>query len=230
MKVAVLTLTRDRLDYTQHCFARLHEFAGCDFDHYVLDQGSTDGTKEWLDDELMEDRVVGVVSYPENIGISAGMNELLTHIEDVAYDVIVKFDNDCELTQPNTLADVAALTFNGHTLLSPRILGLQNPPAARGEFDISGETILDIPQIGGIFLAAPGWIYRYFRFNEANPVWGGDDVELCRWFRSQNGRCGYVKRLEASHYETTDGQHNRYPDYFQRTRDEGKHIPLAAPK
>ena len=48
MRVAVLSLTRDRLVYTRHCFAKLHEFAGCEFDHYVLDQGSKDGTDEWL--------------------------------------------------------------------------------------------------------------------------------------------------------------------------------------
>jgi GT2 family glycosyltransferase len=46
MNVAVLTLTRDRLPYTQHCFATLKENAGCDYDHIVLDQGSTDGTAE----------------------------------------------------------------------------------------------------------------------------------------------------------------------------------------
>ncbi len=48
MRIAVLTLTRDRLDYTQHCFQTLQEFAGCDFDHYVLDQGSTDDTVDCL--------------------------------------------------------------------------------------------------------------------------------------------------------------------------------------
>ena len=45
MKFAVLTLTRDRLEYTQHCFETLRQNAGCDYDHYVLDQGSEDGTR-----------------------------------------------------------------------------------------------------------------------------------------------------------------------------------------
>jgi glycosyltransferase involved in cell wall biosynthesis len=219
MDVAVLTLTRNRLEYTKHCFDSLAKYAGCPFDHYVLDQGSTDGTLEWL----AEQPVSRTAALPENIGISRGMNLLLEWIEDEGYDVIVKFDNDCELTQPNTLRDVCALALEGNALLSPRILGLNNPPRVTRELRIGAETIQDIPQIGGIFLAAPAWVYTAFRYNDNAPPWGGDDVEICAWFRREHGgTCGYVKRLEAWHYETTSGQHARYPDYFARTLVEGK--------
>ncbi|HET6638590.1 MAG TPA: glycosyltransferase [Gemmatimonadota bacterium] len=215
MRVAVLSLTRDRLEYTQHTFAKLREFAGCEFDHYVLDQGSTDGTREWLEDEY---EPVVLLAKGTNVGISPGMNELLRYAVDLPdpFDVIVKFDNDCELTQPNTLRDVARLALEGGCLLSPRILGLQNPPQPTRELQINGEVILDVPQIGGIFLAAPAWVYDEFRYSESNPTYGGDDVEICAWFRSHGGTCGYVKRLEAWHYETTDGQRERFPDYFDR--------------
>jgi len=215
MNIAVLTLTRDRLDYTQHCFAKLREFAGCGYDHWVLDQGSTDGTREWLEEEYTSIRVWS----DENIGIGHGMNDLLRRIESPKvpdYDVIVKFDNDCELTQPNTLHDVAQLALDGGCILSPRILGLNNPPAITGELRIGEETILDVPQIGGIFMAVPAWVYDEFRYS----MWGHDDVELCAWFRQHGGTCGYVKRLEAWHYETTDGQNERYPDYLARKVEE----------
>ena len=81
---------------------------------------------------------------------------------------------------------------------------------------------MDIPQIGGIFLAAPASVYLEYRYPEAGPVWGMDDAHICHWFRQQGGRCGYVKRLSANHYETTSGQHARYPEYFARTLAEGK--------
>jgi GT2 family glycosyltransferase len=228
MRVAVLTLTRDRLDYSRHCFAKLEEFAGCSYDHYVLDQGSTDGTAEWIWDEwlMAPDLVTPNLRYVDrqfgNLGIARGMNALLEKVNERVYDVIVKFDNDCEITQPNTLRDVARLALEGGALLSPRILGLNNPPQATRELRIGNETILDIPQIGGIFLAAPAWVYDEFSYSEDIPTWGGDDVEICAWFRQQGGTCGYVKRLEAWHYEGTSGQHARYPDYFARTLSEGK--------
>ncbi len=223
MRIAVLTLTRDRLGYTKHCFEKLREFAGCDFDHYVFDQGSTDGTAEWLGDEPVRLNVS-----PYNIGISRGMNQLLKTVTDTEYDVIAKIDNDCELTQPNTLRDIAHLTVEGGALLSPRILGLQNPPRHTAELVIGDEKILDVPQIGGIFLSAPGWVYDEFSYSDTNPYWGLDDVEICAWWRNEGGTCGYVDRLEAWHYLGTDGQHKDIPHYFERTYAEGKLSTLWA--
>lgn len=220
MKVAVLTLTRDRLEYTQHCFARLQALAGCDFDHFVLDQGSTDGTLEWLKSVY---RPPFLRSVKENIGIHRGLNILLDNAIRHGYDVVVKIDNDCELLAPDTLRDVAWLALDGRALLSPRIEGLRSPPAPIAEFEIAGETILETGAIGGIFLAAPALLYDEmgYRFSDGGPVWGTDDSSLCAWWRAQGRRVGYVARLAANHYETTDGQHARFPQYFERRVAEG---------
>ena len=222
LAIAVLSLTRDRLDYTKHCFNSLHEFAGCDFDHYVLDQGSEDGSRDWLAGEFAENRIQSLVQSPENIGVCRALNQLLDHAFELDdYDIVVKFDNDCELTQPDTLKTICELADEGGAILSPRILGLNNPPQATRELGIRDEVILDVPQIGGIFMAVPGWVYGEFGYNEQNPLYGRDDVDLCWWWRSQGGTCGYVQRFEAWHYETTAGQHQRYPEYFERRVSEG---------
>lgn len=220
MRVAVLTLTRDRLAYTQHCFAKLAENAGCEFDHFVLDQGSTDETPRWLDDEFH--RFGALVLKSENVGISRGMNDLLAQIDLTPYDVVVKFDNDCELTTPNTLRDIATLVHeNPNLLLSPQIHGLNAPPPTIMARPVDGHTIHFKNQIGGIFLAAPAALYTDFRYDENNPTWGMDDVQVCRHWRSQGGWCGYVQGYDANHYETTAGQHERFPDYFATKRAEG---------
>jgi len=220
MNVAVLTLVRDRLEYTQHCFATLRELAGCKYDHYVLDQGSDHRTRQWLYDT--EPHYRKLVTLSQNVGIARGLNRLL----DVAgggYDVVIKIDNDCELHQPDTVRTIAELVVeDGNTLLSPRILGLNNPPAAQGTFTIRDQQVLDIPQIGGIFLAAPARAYSEYRYPQTAPAWGLDDADVCRWWRARGGRCGYVSTLDAYHYETTSGQHARYPEYFARTLAEGK--------
>jgi GT2 family glycosyltransferase len=150
VRVAVLTLVRDRLDYTQHCFGRLREFAGIDFDHYILDQGSTDGVSAWLEGEYRPHFLTRV---PANIGISRGMNVLLAS-RDQDYDVVVKFDNDCELVQEFTLERVCDAVYETGALLSPVIRGLNHPPQPIREREMGSETILEIHQIGGIFLAA----------------------------------------------------------------------------
>lgn len=194
----------------------MRENAGCDYDHFVLDQGSTDGTQEWLMSEYED---AHVIFRPDNIGIARGMNRLLDEV-DSAYDVIVKADNDLELTQPNTLRVLCETALDTDWLLSPRINGLLQPPHPTREVEMAGETLLDVPQIGGICLAAPAWIYHSYRYLDDLPKWGLDDVHICAWHRARGGSCGYVKRLEANHYEGTEAQRVTYPEYWERKQVE----------
>jgi hypothetical protein len=217
VKIAVLTCVRDRLDYTQHCFGRLKELAGHPFDHYVLDQASTDGVTAWLRDVYQP---YFLLRCSENLGISRGMNQLLTGL-DKEYDVVVKVDNDCELVQEHTLETVADLVLETGAILSPRILGLNHPPQKIGDRYFGGEKLLLMQQIGGIFLAAPGELYRDFRYSESNPLWGGDDLEVCAYWNARGYWCGYVDSLEAWHYEGTSQQYERYPEYYARRVSEG---------
>jgi GT2 family glycosyltransferase len=196
VRVAVLTLVRDRLDYTQH---------------------STDGVSAWLEGEYRPHFLTRV---PANIGISRGMNVLLAS-RDQDYDVVVKFDNDCELVQEFTLERVCDAVYETGALLSPVIRGLNHPPQPIREREMGSETILEIHQIGGIFLAAPRELYDGFSYSDSNPLWGGDDLEVCAHWRRQGYWCGYVKDLEAWHYEGTSQQYLRYPEYYQRRVAEG---------
>lgn len=210
LRVAVLSITRDRIGYTKHCFGRLDELAGYPFDHYVFDNGSQDGTQEYLSRRDLK----GLILSDKNLGICVAMNRLL----DLAgsYDYIIKFDNDCELTDENTLGQIVEL-MTDKLILSPRIEGLRSPP---GVGEVKGR--LGYPaMIGGIFMCVPGWVYQDYRYNEGNPVWGMDDVNMCNHFANQGGRVAYVMDLTANHYETTDGQWARYPDYFATKISEG---------
>jgi hypothetical protein len=218
MKIAVMSLTRDRLAYTQHCFGKLRELAGCDFHHYVLDQGSTDGTVEWLDGYTLATSVC----LPENIGCCAGWNYLLDQVFDPAdYDVVVCFDNDCELMQPDTLRVVASLAAEHDAILSPRVLGLNNPPPTIGEIPLGDHAADETTILGNIFMAIPAPLLELFDWDERHQPWDGGET-ITAWHRARGGRCGYVRGYSVNHYETTNGQHQRYPEYFARTLAEGK--------
>lgn len=214
VRVAVLTLTRDRLDYTKHCFAALRDFAGCDYDHYVLDNDSQDGTVEWLAEEY---DCVGFSEQESNIGVARGMNILLDNL-DGAYDVIVKFDNDCELTRHGTLETACSLVHENPTwILSPRIQGLDSPPSLASEVNVGGQPVGIVNgNIGGIFMATPASWFASWRYNDSSPIWGMDDVDLCHQWRLRGGEVGYLLDYDANHYETTQGQRARYADYFER--------------
>lgn len=228
IRIAVLTATRDRLPYTEHCFKSLRDNSGCLYDHYVLDNGSTDGTVDFL-----RYKATHTLESPMNLGVSVAMNRLIDHVltpdalprmpHDRPYDVIVKFDNDCELLTPRTLRDVSQLALEHNMILSPRIHGLNNPPATSFTAEIGCHRVDVTTVIGGIFMAVPAKVFADgYRHDESNPLWGGDDTGLCAWFRGQGGQVGYVQGYDANHYMTTKGQWADQPSYFARTQAEGK--------
>jgi hypothetical protein len=213
MRVAVLSLCRDRLAFSQHCFETLTENAGVPFDHFVLDQGSQDGTPDWLHHEY---RPFGVVALGGNVGVSRGINVLLdiVHTHE-PYDVIVKYDNDAELLVADTLKATCEVALQGY-IASPHIQGLNSPPVVESETEVAGYRV-GIPNImGGIFMAAPASLYTTYRHDDSNPIWGMDDAKIVDHWRAYGGECGYLLDYPANHYLSTEGQRAADPAYFVR--------------
>jgi hypothetical protein len=213
MNVALITFTRDRLDYTKHCFASLKANAGCDFNHYVLDQGSTDGTQEWLLSEWDSHDLW----LPENIGICRGANKLLDILDPSRFDVVCRYDNDCEVNQPDTLKTTAELAATYGAIVSPRVSGLLNPPPTLRTVSLGGHLLDETAILGGIFMAIPSQLFweHGFRYDENAHLHSGDEA-IVPWWRARGGVCGYLQGYSVTHYETTSGQRERYPDYFAR--------------
>lgn len=224
MRVAVLSLTRDRLWATQTCFATLRDLAGCPFDHLVLDNGSQDGTVEWLQDECDEGRIDRIILEQGNIGVSRGMNRLLDAAGD-GYDVIVKVDNDCELLVAGTLKACCEVALGGW-IASPHIQGLNSPPTVEREtwtghypekWSTANMYRLGIPNLlGGIFMAAPATLYDSYRHDPANPVWGLDDARIVEHWRALGNEVCYLLDFPANHFLTTEGQAARDPLWYSR--------------
>lgn len=214
MRIAVLTLTRDRLPYTQHCFDTLRANAGIEFDWYVLDQGSTDGTQEWLDRQ--ED--LTFVPLDRNVGITRGLNYLLDELVDTTfYDVIVRFDNDCEVVQPGTLRAVCEAAFAFDAILAPHVNLLRQPPATVASVHAAGNTISVTNILGGIFMAIPARLFDDlgYRYDETHPAWTGDEA-IVPWWRAQGGVAGYLDGWHVNHYERVQEQADVLPDYQAR--------------
>ena len=225
MRIAIYTLTRDRLEYTKHCFASLREKAGMPFDHYVIDNGSTDGTATWL--QLNSEFFKKVVLLPENIGISEGSNRLLDEILKSEYDLIIKMDNDCEVVTENILVQLEAVferlkMDNRQMVLSPRVEGINKQPRRAFYDHVNGYKIGVTGIVGGLFHIVPADIYARYRYPLDLPkAWGQDD-DFCEWLRKQGIKKGYIEDLVVNHYETTVGQAQRFPEYFERKWEEEK--------
>lgn len=215
-RVAVMTLTRDRRGYTAHCFKQLRENAGIPFDHYIVDNGSEDGTRGWLQRKDIGNDFKLIIENNRNVGVGCGINQILDRL-DGEYDVVIKFDNDCELLAPDTLKAAAEVVMAGGWLVSPYINGLQWTPPILENTESAGHWLGETHLIGGIFLAAPGRIFQQEGYrHQTEPIWGMDDVNLCAHWKQQGGKVGYLLGYPAWHYESTEGQMKRYPKYFKR--------------
>lgn len=222
MRIAVYTLTRDRLQYTKDCFESLRKNAGMPFDHYVFDNGSTDGTQSWLDMQWEDGRVAHYKNNGVNIGISMASNLCLYEILKDDYDLVCKMDNDCFVRTPNILPQICdVMKAAGEWILSPRVEGINRQPKRSSNHEIAGHPIGKTCIVGGLFHVVPASVYRAYMeqggFPEHLPKAKGQDDHFCHWFQTvHRGCCGYIEDLVVEHYESTDGQSKRYPQYFER--------------
>lgn len=143
MKIAIFSLTRDRLAYTQTCFQSLRENAGMPFDHYVFDNGSEDGTQEWLTEESEALRLHLYAFHLDNQGISVASNFLLRQILQGDYAYVCKFDNDAFVRTPNILPQIVDVMREAgdNYILSPRVEGINRQPRRYQNMTLAGHPI-----------------------------------------------------------------------------------------
>lgn len=98
MSTCLVVITHNRLPYTQKCLESVLADDKSQFELYIWDNASTDGTQHYLR-SVRDPRLKDVVLCEENLGQTVAMNRIWsrTHNEFVA-----KLDNDC-LVSPGWL-------------------------------------------------------------------------------------------------------------------------------
>lgn len=223
MRIAVYSLTRDRMAYSQRTFKSLKAKAGMPYSHFVLDNGSTDGTRNWL---RWGHNPHWLKLLPENVGIARGANMCLNAIfADGDWDLVIKMDNDCDVISSNMLIHFSEIFASlkaqpNKYVLSPRVEGIDNQPKRVGDRSVAGRKVGITRIVGGLFHVVPGSVYKEFRYNPATPRGGLNDRYFCGWLRKHGGTVGYVEDLVVRHMDTTGGQVRTYPEYMDRKRAE----------
>jgi glycosyltransferase involved in cell wall biosynthesis len=221
-KIAIFTLTRDRLAYTKKSFKSLKKNAGYPYTHFIIDNGSTDGTQEWL----KKQKDLEIISLEKkNIGISKASNKVLDVILKQDFDLIIKFDNDCEVISSDILKELIEVyetipPFYSKFMLSPRVEGLNFQPQRGERMTINKHAVGITKIIGGIFQPMPAECYKLYRYNEKLPKAKGQDEDITLWFRQLGGQVGYIEDLIVEHIDSTEGQKKKYPAYFKRKNKE----------
>lgn len=225
--VAIFSLTYDRLETTKVALESLYKTVGYDFDHYIVDNGSTDGTVEWLKDWASHENVHLILN-KDNKGISLASNQALDEIARHKYDIIVKVDNDAVFKTQGWLAKMVEIWQSNHKIaLSCYVSGLKDNPGGAQRFvygQIRGEMIGMTRHLGGICHFVDSRAYSDFRWPTDETLHGNQDVEMSMSLNSKGYQMGYLENYFVSHgIGGTEQQMRDYPDYFVRRRWEKCH-------
>lgn len=228
-KIAVFTLTREREQYTRRTLERIYETAGVPFDHFILDNGSQDGTPQFLKSQT---QLTKLILSPDNKGLFVGINTLLKETDHFSdYDYVCKVDNDVEFPDQDWLKrmlDVSEFNPNDKLMLSPYVdgLGAGTGGAPRKEYQtLNGphyaETFGVSNHVGGICLFT-----RQELFEIVMPRTGGKaqgwDVWFCSVARQNGYRVGYLENLKIKHMDGSVKQVEDDPEYQKRKESEAK--------
>ncbi len=221
LKVAIFTLTMNRLDYTKMMFESVYKLAGHAFDWFVVDQGSTDGTIDFVKDNAFK-----VIENKENIGIARGWNKAVEEIKKAgAYDIIIKIDNDCQMMTDGWLRDLVDIfKRNRKVILSPYVEGLESSPGGvlrqttttdSPYMLINDHLVGLVPYLGGICWAAPAKFYDSFSFDDSGFMVGNKDYIASQYAKQLGYTMFYVEELRLWHIDGTEGQKTKYPKYIK---------------
>lgn len=155
MKIAVITITCNRLKLTKKYLSELKDKNNTKFEHIIIDNGSTDGTIDWL----FENNYT-VIRLSKNIGIFKAFKIGIKYVkENIQPDYIMKFDDDCEMTKFGILDDIIDWFNSGckSFVVAPLdldILDTHMPQNIR-TFKDRGYACRLVKHVGGIFVIAP---------------------------------------------------------------------------
>lgn len=226
-RVAIFTLTYERLDYTKRMWKSLKSSTKYPFTWFVVDNGSRDGTVEWLKHlEQVEAGNIVVVYNEKNAGITGASNQALDMIRDVIGNptqIIIKVDNDCEFMTKNWLEDLVELWMRNHRLyMSPYPEGLVSNPggAPRTGVGYIDRFMVEITKhIGGLLSFSDARLYKDFRWSDQF-LHGNQDSEISRYATAHGFMPCYISKHRIMHMDTTAGQQAKFPDYFERRKKE----------
>jgi len=210
-KILVVTITYNRLEVTKKYLGELRAKAGYDFEHIIVDNGSTDGTVDWL-----REMCYNVITNECNEGIvSAWLKGVkFARLQGFEPDFVVKFDNDCEIVTEGILARIMAFyeQCGEYCVTAPSDLNIlpDYVPAQVNDVNKVGDfNVRFTTHIGGMFAVMP--IEAFDDMAKENDG-KGIEKDICRggFWRRDGFQCIYLTDLEVKHQGMGTSNYDKY--------------------
>ena len=206
--VAVFNLCWNRLHYTKYCFNNLWEKAGMDFDHFVVDNGSTDGTEEWL--LKNRHRFKGIIRNEKNLGVGNAIIQMVMVAREKGYDWFILSSNDIEILTDGFIEKMYKFwgMTKGNYLFSPIIDGITHTIKILETKRIEDYNVDVVDVTGAVYMACS--ISLLADYLASVDIWRANN--FCRFAAKRGIKNLHLTDLKVTHYETTAGQMKRYPN------------------
>lgn len=215
-KTAVITRAFNRLEYTVICVRETERLSkNADYEHIIIEQTSTDGTKEWLHSIEVEGFYNVRVKYNEkNTGDAGGMKNGYDMLSDDC-EYILQLDNDLiPLTDDfiNKLTDIMDKNPNIGTIMLD-IEGVGNK--LRMGKRLENQTGVDTYHL----IDLHSMFFRRKLLDEIN-LWLFDtNIGWVKKVPQKLKQMGYdivkTPEIKVDHIDTTAGQVKKFPKYFK---------------
>lgn len=190
-KVAAVTITYNRLDLTKRTVESFNAKTKVDY-HLFVDNGSTDGTQEWLKgyDHVQLDRNYGIA-----YALACGVKALK------GYDYILKLDNDVETVTEDIIEKM--LLFHekaGDNYVCSPVDLLLDPkfaPPVLERRTLHGFTVWHVSHTGGAFQLMPAGICKKLCDDWVHLAKG--DYMIGGFYRRNGYKPTYLRDLEMRH-------------------------------
>ena len=192
MSVAAITITYNRLELTKQTIESFYSKTGVDY-HLFIDNGSTDGTQEYLKDKF--DHIFLDQNYGITEAFCLGVSKL--HKD---YDYILKLDNDVETVTDDIVNKmVYFLNHNPNYAVSPVDLNLlpNFKPATLRRFTVQDYRVEVASHTGGAFQMARSFIVNNLCIEKRSFLKG--DYMIGHWYRRNGINPAYLLDLEMRH-------------------------------
>ena len=172
MTVAAITITYNRLELTKKTIESFYSKTDVDF-HVFVDNGSTDGTQEYL-------KKFHHILLPENLGITEAFIMAAKQLQD--YDFILKLDNDIETVTEDIIEKMLDFysKLGMNYVCSPVDLNIDPNymPRSYGKAFLHGYHVNYVTHTGGAFQLIPAKICKllvedYTHFKLGDQAIGG---------------------------------------------------------
>jgi len=217
-KVEIITRCFNRLEYTAMCIRGIQKNTGFDdYKHILVNQNSSDGTKEWLE-SIKEEGFYKIKVKHNNIntGDAGGMLDGFNMISDDC-EYVMQFDNDCVPITENFLKKLVDIMDSQPHIgaIMMKRTGVKNVLEVTDKITI-GEVTLGKLNVGTCcMIMRRKDLEKFNHWRSGEKIgWG---VAISQLIKQSGREVMKALNVKVHHIDGPSSQQIKYPKYFKNT-------------